>query len=74
MQWKTAGRRLRITTCCVGNSLRRVETAMHRLELSFLGKLPSCQRPLIPEVQPVVLEIAFGESASAEREEQLEKS
>lgn len=47
---------------------------MHRLELSFLGKLPSCQRPLIPEVQPVVLEIAFGESASAEREEQLEKS
>jgi hypothetical protein len=57
-----------------GNSLRRVETAMQRMELSFLGKLPSSQRSLIPEGQPVVLEIAVTESESAEREEQLRKS
>jgi len=57
-----------------GNSLRRIETAMQRLELSFLGKLPGSQRSLIPEGQPVVLEIAVTESESAKREEQLGKS
>src|SRR5437762_11667089 len=57
-----------------GHSLRRIETAMQRMELSFLGKLPSSQRSLIPEGQPVVLEIAVTESESAKREEQLRKS
>ena len=48
-----------------GNSLRRVETAMQRMELSFLGKLPSSQRSLIPEGQPVVLEIVVTEAKDA---------
>jgi hypothetical protein len=50
-----------------GNSLRRIETAMQRMELSFVGKLPSSQRALIPDAQPVVLEIAVTESESAKR-------
>ena len=53
-----------------GNSLRRVETAMQRMELAFLGKLPSSQRALIPDTQPVVLEIAVTEFESAKRGEQ----
>jgi hypothetical protein len=53
-----------------GHSLRRIETAMQRMELSFLGKLPSTQRSLVPEGQPVVLEIAVTESESAKRGEQ----
>jgi len=48
-----------------GNSLRRIETAMQRMELSFLGKLPSSQRSLIPEGQPVMLEIAVTEAKDA---------
>ena len=40
-----------------GHSLRRVETAMQRMELSFLAALPGNQRSLIPDGQPVVLEI-----------------
>ncbi len=48
-----------------GNSLRRVETAMQRMELSFLGKLLTSQRSLIPEGQPVVFEIAVTEAKDA---------
>ena len=44
-----------------GNSLRRVETAMQRMELSFLAALPSSQRSLITEGQPVILEILVTE-------------
>ena len=40
-----------------GHSLRRIETAMQRMELSFLGKLPSTQNSLITEGQPLVLGI-----------------
>jgi hypothetical protein len=45
-----------------------------RLELSFLGKLPSSQRSLIPEGQPIVLEIAVTESEAAKRAEQPRSS
>ena len=44
-----------------GHHLRRNETTMQRLELSLLAKLPSSQRNLITEGQPVVLEIAVAE-------------
>jgi len=44
-----------------GHSLRRIETTMQRMELSFLAKLPSSQRPLITEGQPVILEIVVTE-------------
>jgi hypothetical protein len=44
-----------------GHFLRRIETVMQRMELSLLAKLPSSQRSLITEGQPVVLEIAVTE-------------
>ena len=40
-----------------GHSLRRIETAMQRSELSLLTALSGKQRSLIPDGQPVVLEI-----------------
>ena len=45
-----------------GHSLRRVETAMQRLELSSLTTLPANQRLLIPDGQPIVLEIVVTEN------------
>src|SRR6266550_4122488 len=39
-----------------GHSLRRIETIMQRMELSFLTVLPSNQRSLIPDGQPVILD------------------
>ncbi len=53
-----------------GTALRRIETTMQRMELSFLCKLPSTQRALIPEGQPVVLEIAVTEAKNAEKRSQ----
>ena len=44
-----------------GHSLRRIETTMQRMELSFLAKLPSSQRSLITEGQPLILEIVVTE-------------
>lgn len=40
-----------------GHSLRRIETAMQRSELSLLTTLTGKQRSLIPDGQPVVLAI-----------------
>lgn len=51
-----------------GQSLRRIETAMQRSELSLLTKLPSSQRSLIPDGQPVVVEIVVTESKDAEKQ------
>ena len=44
-----------------GQSLRRIETAMQRMDLSFLTKLPASQRSLITEGQPMIFEIAITE-------------
>ena len=44
-----------------GLSLRRIETAMQRMELSFLGVLPASQRSLIAEGQPFIIEIVVTE-------------
>jgi len=44
-----------------GNSLRRVETAMQRKELSFLAALPSSQRSLVADGQPLIAEITVAE-------------
>ena len=44
-----------------GNSLRRVETAMQRKELSFLAALPSIQSSLVADGQPLVAEITATE-------------
>ena len=49
-----------------GQSLRRIETAMQRMELSLLTKLPSSQRSLIADGQPVVLDIGVTEAKAQE--------
>jgi len=49
-----------------GYSLRRIETAMQRMELSLLTKLPSSQRSLVPDGQPVILEIVVTEITKQE--------
>jgi hypothetical protein len=48
-----------------GNSLRRVETAMQRKEMSFLAALPSSQRSLVADGQPLVAEITDTEMQSS---------
>ena len=44
-----------------GHSLRRIETAMQRSELSLLTALSGKQRSLVPDGQPVVVEIVVTE-------------
>jgi hypothetical protein len=44
-----------------GHSLRRVETAMQRKELSFLAALTSSQRSLVADGQPLIAEITATE-------------
>ena len=50
-----------------GYCLRRIETALQRMELSFLAKLPSGQQSLIAEGQPVVLKIDVTEAKDAKK-------
>jgi len=50
-----------------GHSLRRIETAMQRSELSLLTTLSGKQRSLIPDGQPMVLEIVVTEIKDAEK-------
>ena len=57
-----------------GHHLRRIETVMQRLELSLLAKLPSNQRKLITEGQPVILEIVVTEAKSQESPPQMAQS
>lgn len=45
-----------------GRHLQRIETGMQRMNLSLVTKLPSHQRSLIEEGQPVVLEITVEEA------------
>ena len=49
-----------------GHSLRRIETAMQRMELSALNTLPGNQRSLVPDGQPVILEIVVTELQAEE--------
>ena len=49
-----------------GQALRRIETAMQRMELSLLTKLPASQRSLITEGQPIIFEIVVTEVKDAE--------
>lgn len=45
-----------------GYDLRRIETLMHRMELSLVTVLPVNQRNFIPQGQPVILEISVKET------------
>lgn len=56
-----------------GHHLRRIETTMQRLELSFLAKLPSNQRNLITEGQPVIVEIVVTEAKDVEKRAQKDQ-
>src|SRR6266542_3737921 len=49
-----------------GNSLRRVETAMQRMELSLLAALPGQHRSLVPEGQQLIVEIVVTEAKAQE--------
>ena len=51
-----------------GNALRRIETTMQRMELSFLAALPSSQRSLIPDGQPVIAEIVATDTRALDKE------
>ena len=44
-----------------GLALRRIETALHRLELSFLASLPAKFHSLVPDGQPRIREIVVTE-------------
>ena len=56
-----------------GNALRRIETTMQRIELSFLAALPSSQRSLVAEGQPVIVEIVVTEMKPSDKQPQAVK-
>jgi hypothetical protein len=45
-----------------GCNLHRIETGMQRMNLALVAKLPTHQRSLIEEGQPVILEITVEEA------------
>jgi len=51
-----------------GNALRRIETTMQRMELSFLTSLPSSQRLLVSDGQPVIAEIIVTEMKTPDKQ------
>src|SRR2546430_8072436 len=53
-----------------GNALRRIETTMQRMELSLLAVLPGEHRSLVPEGQPLIIEIVVTEAEDAEKRAQ----
>jgi hypothetical protein len=48
-----------------GHSLRRIETAVQRMEFSHLACLPANYRSLVADGQPFILEIAVQEAKAA---------
>lgn len=53
-----------------GQSLRRIEIAMQRMELSLLAKLPDSQSSLVPDGQPLIVEIIVTETKDVEKRDQ----
>jgi len=56
-----------------GNALRRIETTMQRMELSFLAALSSSERKLIADGQPVIVEIVVTETKDVEKRTQKDQ-
>lgn len=56
-----------------GHSLRRIETAMQRMELAFLSALAGNQRSLVPDGQPVVTEIEVTVIAAPDKQPQADQ-
>lgn len=48
----------------LGHSLRRIETAIQRMDLAFLGALPVNQRSLVTEGQPLINDILVERDAT----------
>ncbi len=57
-----------------GHALRRIEAAMHRMELAFVAALPSNQRSLVTEGQPGIAEIVVSEIQDGEKRTQKTKN
>ena len=57
-----------------GRALRRIETAMHRLELSFLMALPPNYHSLVPDGQPKIWEISVTKVEAGSEQSQLNPS
>jgi hypothetical protein len=55
-----------------GHSLRRIETAMQRMELASLSTLTGNQRSPVPDGQPAVTEIVVTEVAAPDKQPQAE--
>lgn len=51
-----------------GVALRRIETAMQRMELSHLVRIPARYRPTIEDGQPIVCDITVTESKAKENQ------
>lgn len=54
-----------------GHALRRIETALHKLELSFLMALPAKYHSLVPEGQPKINEILITKIEPGSEQSQL---
>ena len=54
-----------------GHALRRIETALHRLELSFITTLPTKYHPLVADGQPRIREIVVTEIKPGTDQSQL---
>jgi hypothetical protein len=50
-----------------GHALRRLETVMQRMELSFITKVPDGSQSLVTEGQPVICEITVTECSPPSR-------
>ena len=46
-----------------GHSLRRIETAMQRMELAFIAKTPDASRSLAADGQPMIREIIVNDAS-----------
>jgi len=54
-----------------GRALRRIETALHKLELSFLMALPAKYHSLVPDGQAKIREIVVTEIKLGSEQRQL---
>jgi hypothetical protein len=54
-----------------GHALRRIETALQKLELSFLMALPAKYHSLVPDGQPKIREIVVTENKPADSQASL---
>src|SRR5271167_3311688 len=54
-----------------GNALRRIETALHRLELSFITPLPAKYHSLVADGQPRIRDIVVTEIKHGTEQSQL---